>query len=228
MFFLPKKWNKQVVIWINEEGKAGLLTADGAPRPDVQKLLSAGAAVCGVDLLFQGEFLPDGKPISHTRKVANPREFAGYTFGYNHSLFEQRVHDVLTVIGFCKHYKLKPDVIDLIALDGTGPIAAMALAQAGGIVRKAALDTHGFRFGKLTDFHDPMFMPGAAKYGDLPGILSLVAPVELQLAGETPDSAPLVAAAYRALGAEKNVSWQPAGAKPGAESAVSFVLGMSK
>jgi hypothetical protein len=44
---------------------------------------------------------------------------------------------------------------------------------------RAAIDTSGFRFAQLTDVYDAGFLPGAAKYGDLPGLLALAAPARL-------------------------------------------------
>jgi hypothetical protein len=43
-------------------------------------------------------------------------------------------------------------------------------------------------------------LPGGAKYGDLTGLLSLAAPTKLLLAGETNESATLVAKTYAASG----------------------------
>jgi hypothetical protein len=85
-------------------------------------------------------------------------------------------------------------------LPGTAPAAALALAQAGDSVDRAAIDTRGFRFLKLTDYLDANFLPGGAKYGDLPGVLSLAAPAELWLAGETTESATITKQAYAASG----------------------------
>jgi len=64
------------------------VSAEDSVNPAVLKLVRAGATVLGADLLFQG-----GEPVKQIRVVANPREFAGYTFGYNHALFAQRTHD---------------------------------------------------------------------------------------------------------------------------------------
>src|SRR5439155_3613756 len=116
--------------------------------------------------LFQGEFLPQGEPAEKNRSVKNPREFAGYTYGYNYSLLAERAQDVLSMISHVKTNHLMPKSVELVALDGTGPIAAAALARCGGAVDRAAIDTRGFRFGKLNDYLDPSFLPGGAKYGD--------------------------------------------------------------
>jgi len=186
VFLYPKQWNKRTVIWITEEGKAGLF-ADGStarPKPEVQKLLDSGATVVGVDLLFQGEFLADGKPVTKTRRVKNTREAAAYTFGYNHTLFAQRVHDVLTVVKLIKESERKSDAIDVVGLDDAGPWVAAALLQAGGAITEAVIDAGGFRFGKILDIHDPSFLPGGAKYGDLPGMITLAGPTKVLEIGE--------------------------------------------
>ena len=46
------------------------------------------------------------------------------------------------------------------------------------------METAGFRFGKLTDYRDVNFLPGGAKYGDVPGLLALNAPAKLWIGGE--------------------------------------------
>jgi hypothetical protein len=72
-------------------------------------------------------------------------------------------------------------------------------------VSRAALDTQGFRFADLTDVYDVNFLPGAVKYGDVPGLLALAAPTRLILAGE-PELPEVVTAAYRAAGRRENVT----------------------
>ena len=141
-------------------------------RPEVCRLLEAGWRVEGVDLFEQGEFLKDGQPVTQTRRVKNPREAACFTFGYNSALFAQRVQDIcetLTRIGMTKATTQR----NIIALDGTGPLAAAALAVMGEKVEDAAINTAGFRFGKVLDLWSPGFLPASAKYGDLPGVITL-------------------------------------------------------
>jgi len=224
LFLFPKQWNRQVVVWVHEEGKAGLLATDGSPRAAVRKLLDGGAAVAGVDLLYQGEFLADGMPPAVTRKVENEREFAGYTFGYNDPLFVRRVHDVLTMLSFVKHHEDQPERIDLVGMDGAGPWVALAAAHAGEVVDRAVVDTAGFRFTQLESFRDPQFLPGAAKYGDLPGILALRAPRPLWLAGEGDHVAAVVNAAYQAAGASDALSVYDGDEARKTESAVHWLL----
>jgi len=221
----PSNWNGRAVIWLAEEGKAALFADDSSPTAEVRRLLDAGFAVFGVDLLYQGEFLPQGEPAEKNRAVKNPREFAGYTYGYNYALLAQRAHDVLTVISFIKnHPAAQPTSIEIIAVDGTAPIAAAALARAEGAVSRAALDTRGFRFGKLTDHLDASFLPGGAKYGDLPGLLSLAAPTKLWLAGETADSAAVAKKAYVAQGAGDAVMFDASKPEDAKRAALEWII----
>lgn len=174
----PKQWNGRAVIWLDDKGQAGL------KNDEVAKLVKGGATVIGVDLLFQG-----GEPITQTRLVKNPREFAGYTHGYNHALFAQRVHDVMSIVSFLRNAKVgaheNPKTVCLAAFgEQTGPIAVAARALAGEAVDRAAVDTHGFRFGKILDYRDPMFIPGGSKYLDLPGFVKLNGDLALWIQGE--------------------------------------------
>jgi hypothetical protein len=195
----PKKWNRQVVIWAHERGKQGLYDTDGSPAPQVRRLLDSGAAVACPDLLDQGELLADGQPLAAAPPHA--RDFAGFTYGYNSPLLAERAHDILSVIAYCRHHERpRPQKLCVVALGGAGPWAAAALAQAPGEVDRAAIDTAGFRFRNLKSITDINLLPGAVKYGDLPGILALCAPAELWLAGEGGQAPDVVAAAYKAAG----------------------------
>lgn len=173
-FFMPKKWNGDVVVWIDGAGKSALYDGE-KPRAEVKKLLDAGMSVAGADLLYQGESLADGKPLAEARRVANNnREFAGYTLGYNHPLFCQRVHDVLTLVAFIKNHELHPPKrIHLMGVNGGGHFAAAAAAQSGEAIDRLAIDMAGFSFGDRANIRDVDFVPGAVKYGGLPALASL-------------------------------------------------------
>jgi hypothetical protein len=193
----PKKWNGRVVVWLDDAGKSSLFESDGSPAPAVKELVSAGTTVVSVDLLYQGEFLQDGKPIKRTRSVSNGREAAAYTFGYNHSLFAQRVHDVLTVVKYVRSAKMEdhpsPSSVAVAGFGGAGPICIVARAVAGDAIDATAAEAGGFRFGNLLDFRDPAFLPGGAKYLDLPGFVALGGPRRLLLFDE-PDPDEIAAA----------------------------------
>ncbi|HOC01400.1 MAG TPA: acetylxylan esterase [Verrucomicrobiota bacterium] len=196
----PRQHKAGVVIWVSGSGKGGLYTSAGEVRSELRLLLEQGWTVLGLDLLFQGEFLADGRPATQTRRVKNPREAAAYTFGYNHSLFAQRVHDVLTAIAYAKGQWGGTGRLVLAGLEGGGPWVAGACAQARGALDAVALDTEGLRFGKVLDLHSPDFLPGGALYGDLPGMIALGKPRRLWLAGEGDRPPVLAKAAYDADG----------------------------
>ncbi len=174
LFLYPKAdWNRRAVIWLSPEGKAGLYGPDGAPRPEVAKLLADGCAVCGLDLLYQGESLKDGKPLLAAPKVDNPREAAAYTLGYNKPLFVQRLHDVLTAVRMIQEDGHGAEKIDLVGLAGAGHWAAAANFAAGSALDRVAVALDGFRFVAVGGIRDPDLLPGAARYGDAPALLEL-------------------------------------------------------
>ena len=172
LFFHPKKWSGRTVIWLTEKGKAPLLDGD-QPNADVARLLASGVSVIAPDLLMQGEFVFAGQSDTPVRKVKNPREAAAFTFGYNHSLFVQRTHDVLTLLAFVRDHERHSSSVVILALDKTAAIAAAARALADGFVNKAVLDAQGIRLVNAESIYSPWFQPGAAKFGDVPGLLKL-------------------------------------------------------
>jgi hypothetical protein len=201
---IPNGWQGgPVAIWLSTRGKAGLLV-DGDVDPHVQRLLDRQIAVLGVDLMEQGELSSSDEQLTQTRRVENPRESAAYTYGYNDPLFVQRVHDVLTILGAANTQTPSPSEVWLVGLDGAGPWAAAALAQVSGKVDRAVVDTEGFRFLHVDDIRDPQFLPGGAKYGDLPGLLTLAHATKLWLAGEPDDAWQTVREAFEANGAAVN------------------------
>jgi dienelactone hydrolase len=194
------------VIWVDRLGKQGLFTPSGTPQPHVITLMQHGFTVLGADLFGQGEFTADGRPLSKGRLIAKYPErkeswgcYAGYTFGYNQSLFAQRVSDILSLIAYSKS-ETDGEHVEIVGLAGAGHWAAAACAIAGPAVDRAAIDTGGFRFAKLTSLDDPDFLPGGAKYGDLPGMIGLLQPRRLWLAGEDVPSSSVISKAFTAAG----------------------------
>ena len=202
----PKQFSGRVVIWLDDSGRTAVCNADGSVKPAVMKLVQGGAAVLGADL-----FLQSSEPVKQTRAVANRREYAGYTFGYNHALFAQRTHDVLTMVSLLRNPKVgpypNPKTIAIAGWHSTGPIVAAAGALAGEAVDRVAIDTQQFRFGQLFDYRDPMFLPGGAKYLDLPGLIALNAPRPLWLAGEGQEPAVVTDAYHTASQADNLVTF---------------------
>ncbi len=153
-FLYPKDWKGEVVLWL-----------DGADTPSAEALaeVRAGRAVALSRL-----FAPDRavNPL-----VKNPREAPAYTYGYNHPLFAQRVHDVLTLIQFCRSRDKYPaSAVRLVARGSMAPLGAAAALLAKPALTSADIEATDFRFDRIDDFRDAAFLPGALKYGDLPGL----------------------------------------------------------
>ena len=190
----PEKWSGRVVAWIDRGGSGAVVAADGSLPPPVDRLVAAGAAVVAPDIMLSrdGATLPGDAPRQRT--VANPREFAGYTFGYNQPLFCQSVHDVLTVVRFLRKTTVgshpHPDVVTVAGFGDAGPVVLAARAVSGGAIDRTAASTGGFRFANLDDYRHPLFLPGGAKYLDLPGMIALGSPRPLWLAGEPGGASP--------------------------------------
>ena len=75
---------------------------------------------------------------------------------------------------------------------------AAASTQLGESIERRVVDTRGFRFRDIVSMRDPQFLPGAVKYGDIPGMLSLSVPHPLWVLGEGAELPEIVQAAYKA------------------------------
>ena len=180
----PTNSTGEVVIWLDDSGKGTARLADGSLRPEIESLIERGIGIITTDL-----FLQDDKTLKQTRVVPGPREVPAYTFGYNHALFAQRTHDILSIASYLLSPRdsSQPAVkhVSLAGFGRLGPIAAAARAVAGSAIHRAAIDTGSFRFNQLLDYRDPMFLPGGSKYLDVPGLLCVSATHPLWVAGET-------------------------------------------
>jgi dienelactone hydrolase len=224
VFCYPKTWNGKTVVYLTAHGKSSLYFNDGALKPEPKRLVDSGAVVVGVDLLYQGEFMANGQPLARAPKVKNPREAAAYSFGYNNTVFVQRVHDVLSVVRLVRTHEKKSKQVAILGVEGAGPIVAAARALAGAEIDIAAIDSAGFRFGTVPDIFSPDLVPGGAKYLDLPGMLALSAPNRLWLGGETGSDAEVVKNFYKTAGAEGALSVYNGSAEVATSEAVSWLL----
>ncbi len=179
--------NGQVVLWLSDNGKSGLLDAEGKPNAEISSLLEDGYIVVGVDLLYQGEFLSDDKPLTSARlnpldqsQADKNREPWEFFFGYNSPLFSQRVHDALTTIRAIQLSPLQASQIHLVGQGReAGAIALAAAVQAGDALDKTAIATAGFSFAAIDRKDDPMFLPGAVKYDGVEGLKRLLGDSQL-------------------------------------------------
>lgn len=156
-FLYPTKWNGRVVLWLDGRSDAS---------EEVERVVRNGSAVV-LSTLFAPE--AERNPV-----VKNPREAPSYTYGYNSTLFARRAHDALTLLRFCQTRDQYPaKAVDLAGFGAQAPLAAAVRFLAGDALDRVVLDPAGFTWKALTDWRDPLFLPGACRYGDLDGLLSL-------------------------------------------------------
>ena len=218
----PQRPGPHVVVWTSAQGRAAAVNGAGQPVAALQALLDAGRRVVVIDVFGQG-------PGARGNRLVENRAAAAYTFGYNSPLVVQRAHDTLAALRYARGLAGPQGRVTLVALDGQSSAwAALARAHAGALVDAAALATDGFRFGSVASIEDAAFLPGGAKYGDLPALLTLAAPGSLWLAGEPPESVSLLRDAYRAASAPKALTVSKASGERVTADAIAWVLASTR
>jgi dienelactone hydrolase len=177
---VPAETSDKTVIWLDERGKQALFGDDGQPVGAVSKLLKAGIPVIGVDLLYQGDFL--AAPDAESRIAGrHPRNYAGFTYGYNYPLFAKRVHDILSVIAAVRDRRADAK-ISLVGFGPASALAAAAVSQSGDAVSGLVVDS-SFSFADIDRLESQDLLPGAVKYGDVEALLALGKPESLIVFG---------------------------------------------
>ena len=201
LYLHPDEWNGRTIIWPTLDGKNGLLNENGKPKSEVQALLNEGSTVVGVDLLFQGESNGSKMPGNQNQVVNNPREFAGYTYGYNHPLFVKRVHDLLTTIQNIRtNEKRQSSTIELMGTGDAAYLVAAARAVSRDAIQNTRIDLTGLSKAPINDYRDPNFFFGSAKSANLPACLAVGAPSKLEVKNGDSDLKDLLTGIYRSAG----------------------------
>jgi hypothetical protein len=156
----------KALVWTDPRGIALLRTAEGGFDPAVAKALEEGYVVYAIDVLRQGD---EQAPV-----VANPRQFAGYTLGYNWPLVVERAHDVACLAMLAVKQSASDARIDVHVGDGASYWALPAAYLVKDRIASVSLPTKEERFATITDIRDVNFLPFAIRYGDLEGLASLV------------------------------------------------------
>lgn len=133
--------------------------------------------------------------------IDDPRSYSAFTFGYNRTLTVKRFEQILCVLA--AFAPTEPEQSLVLMGDGEGIVASAAGAAmvAGPVVDQLLVMLEDFRFVKATSYADKRFVPGAVKYLDMPGLLSLRAPYPLGILDETDESMELVRRVYKAADA---------------------------
>ena len=177
-------FERKLVRWLTEESDKQL--AAFSPEERNKLVTSAWQIIVGVDTklpeagplpaaengMVTIRVEPDPKRPKKTPVVSNPRQIPAYTHGYNHSYFANRARAVLAGIRSAKKAGQR---VKVIAAPGEEAIALAACAALGkGSVETLTIADETFRFADIEDWRDPDFVPGALKYGDLPGLIEAV------------------------------------------------------
>jgi len=155
--------------------------------PVVLEALKHGFTVITVDLIEQDS---ESQLMLSQDSPRQWQRFSGYTYGYNHCLFAQQTHDLLSVI---KYAESLGHPIHLVGLgENAGPVTAAAGSQALEQVHSLVGDPAGVPFRDIDRHDHPMFVPGAVKYFGVDGLLSLNAPNRMLVIAASPQRNRLV------------------------------------
>ncbi len=202
-----KDFDGRGVVWVHPDGIKSVWR-EGKLVPAARALVDKGAGILVVEAFRTGAAGKDERPTTNM-KVAS-LAYAGYFYGYNRALVAERVHDILTAVAFAKSND-KVKSLHLVGFEKAGPWVLLARGLCGEAIDRTAADFNGFRFEQVKDFDDEMMLPGALKYGGLPGLAAVIAPHELfvhnaKMTGTGPGG--LLQAAYRASGQAKRLQRQ--------------------
>lgn len=219
-FVYPEKWNGAVTIVVDPAGCRAVLDEAGKLTPRAGEIASHGTALAILDWFepeaTQASSAEDERPQTTpllARAVNDPKgwdgQAAAYTYGYNHPVFAQRVHDVLALLSFVARHERSPQKIWLCGGRGAGPhaLAAGALAHGtspGILLTGVSADLGDFCFDDVRNVRDLDFLPGSVRFGDVSCLAALCAPLPLHLQGAKIDER-LVEQAYTADGAAEKL-----------------------
>ncbi len=174
----------KTVVWCADGGRSEVLSAsqDDTGAQDrtamLSRLLKDGYTVWLPDLMDQRSSAP--ADAERQRLIDDKRHYAAFTFGYNKTLFAQRVAEVMDVLTHVIESSGQP-----VGLIGSGNIAPVVLAAsaltAKGRVDRTVVLLDGFRFGNVDSYASVDFVPGSVKYGDVDTLVALAAPHKLWL-----------------------------------------------
>lgn len=202
LWVVPEDWTGKVLVAVSDQGKGDFASSEGSGRlQDV----GVAALVRGVALLAPDVFLIGDEPKGEAKAIAVDEQrherYFGYTYGYNRTVIANRVHDILTSIGFALAQEATHSVY-LVGVGHGGLWSMLAKGLAGADVRAVVAEVPDYRFADITDVNDPRLLPGGLKYGGWGAFASLSAPDALTLVGDGDGIPATLRQVYRSTGAE--------------------------
>lgn len=149
-------------------------------------LVAAGEAALMVQPFLTGPAAPAAPPAT-----------TGFFPCFNRTLLANRVHDILTGITFLRH-RTGLNSVDLVGVGEAGPWCLLAQGLCGNAVGRLFADHAAFSFQSVRTVSDPMYLPGALRYGDLITFAGLGTASELFLSGAQGLDASWLKSAYAA------------------------------
>ncbi len=192
----------QATILAMPHGKADLVNSDGTYKEPLLSLLEKGQCVIVPDLFGTGE--NNAAFFGQRAPNAGPDFFAGY----NRTILANRVHDLLTLIGYAQASRIGDQRVNLIGLGDQGSACLLAAALSNGAVSRVAVDADNFDFDQVKSYDDPRFLPSAQRFGGIWPFAGLIAPAELFVFNTgKKEVSPWLRAAYKAAGAEAKLKF---------------------
>ena len=119
----------------------------------------------------------EGASLTEQPLVSNPRLAAAFTYAYNLPLFSKQARQMgATIAWIAAKYPDKQVMINAsgkdAALAAAGVVCAEQLTRGPLANVSLQLDVAGFRFAKAASIRDSSFLPGAARYWDVPGLIA--------------------------------------------------------
>lgn len=169
--YVPAAPTGAVTIVVHGEGKAALLDAAGKPGELVAELLARGQTVLLPDVFAVGELAPAAPPATVPA--------SDFFTCYNRTALANRVHDILTAIGFAAD---TARTVNLVGVGRAGPWCMLARSLAGGSVARTAAEAGaGIDFARVRSVQDDDHLPGALRYGGFWALAALAAPAEMMI-----------------------------------------------
>ena len=125
------------------------------------------------------------------RLVKNPRLAAAYTYGYNLPLFATRAQQLgLAIKWLSTEFPGGTIIVRGRRSEAALAAAGVFCAQASGIgqeVRKQLrleIEPGDFSFAAIGNISDPNFLPGSARFMDVPGLLAALVDTRIKVSGD--------------------------------------------
>lgn len=157
----PTKKPDVITVIAHPGGSKAILGSDGSPNELVEGLLEANQGVLLIEPFLGGQ----------TEAIAK-RQSSNFYATYNRTILAERVQDILNAVVAARELGRG---VNLVGLEGAGPLVVLARPFAGSISRTAA-DAAGWEFTTSLPITHEMFVPSALRYGGMKAFAALSAP----------------------------------------------------